>query len=860
MVGVMLYKEKIILKKLRSFFINFRRLNWLLVSILSLVLLPIECKSREEASQPHLTPETLNEARKLILNDSLSFKKRVELAVSMTGTLENNNLSQQARHLCLDFFASVVLHTEDSQLDKSSVFTEFAREIERGKRKSAMQKIHQYLDKNKSDNPPSLLSLLALKADDMFMAYYVLYKDIYDKKISPYSTYVLGILSAREKRFVEAVRYLEQVQGKLKLQLLERWLAIDLTKLAILNGEAEKADSILANLLEQNPNDIRALNLKIKFDLARNKKDQARQQLARIVPLLYEDPYLIAETASYAMQLNELNTAVNILEKFENKVEPNRDFYEALALVRLAQEKYDEAEKYQQKAQSVQDSRVVVGGMLPQNDELNKLIETARAKQRDQINQFKGLDQLAKVYLFLLSRDIKSAVEELENITEQPGQHPQELFLLASLYRRLGENSNTIKNLESLKQKYPNFRPYEILANLADEYVSTGQLDKAAESYRELQNHFPESYQAKVAQRFLANQEEKIKPAPKQSFNVSPFYSRYSQYFAPFIISEIMNFWGDRISFTKLNSRLGTSPRRGLRFDEFFSILMSGTRYEVLPFIGTPEVIEEFLKNNIPVIFCQGEMFSSQQLVNASLLAGSDPTRGLFYAESVTPSAPHLLTEPELLEGVCIAVYPGSLNPSLSEAAEKSSESGKEYMLLNAGAIMTKSRQKDYDPKEFKNRMETIKKEKARGFIPHQLAFARWTIQEESFSKGRAYLDAIKKLCTITSQFWYLTADLEFGNKNIDNALVALDRSLKMKPNTPRYELSLIRVLYMQGKIDEAIKKAEDLRYQFPDNSSVSAHLIALYKKAGETAKHQAEKARLRDFLHLDIEVDLDAQ
>ena len=78
---------------------------------------------------------------------------------------------------------------------------------------------------------------------------------------------------------------------------------------------------------------------------------------------------------------------------------------------------------------------------------------------------------------------------------------------------------------------------------------------------------FPESYQGSVARKFLANRE----PVSSVQFYItsSVLMSRFNHYNAPFVMSEIMNHWGDYASFSTVNGLLGTSKERGLRFNEF---------------------------------------------------------------------------------------------------------------------------------------------------------------------------------------------------------------------------------------------------------------------------------------------------
>ena len=819
----------------------------------------------EDSNFP-LSLQDINDARDLILSPEVDFTKRLELASSFTKILEKTNRSQQARLLCLDFFSSIASLIESVKEEKTAPslqkpYTEYAQEIDQGKRLATMKKIIESLGPEGKTPPPPALSLLALKADDMLTAYYALYADVANRQLTPYGYYVLGILSARQSRFVEAARFLDRVQENLGSAILERWLAIDQVKMAIVNQNLGKADTIIEDLLKKNANDVQALKFKILYFLETGKEDPARQLLARIKPLLYEDPYLLAETASLAMRLNEIATAASILESFENKIEPNRDFYQALVNLRKAQGKTEEAAKYLDKANQVQDTRVAVGGLLPKNeqDQLMKLLASARDKRRKEIESLGGVDSLATAYLFLLEQDYGNAVQAIEKVLKTPGAHTMERFVLAALQRRSGQYKEAAQNLEAVKKNQPTFRAYQVLTLLADLSMRAGDAQAAKGYYQELLNRFPESYQAVAAKRYLENKSPSTSNEFLQKIKISPMMSRYAEYAAPYVISEIMNYWGDRVSFISINNRLGTSPRRGLLFHEFFAVFFSGTRYKVVPFVGTAEVLLETLKQSIPVVFCDGEMFSNQRMNSLSLIVGADPDRGVFYAEGVSPSDPAILTESQILEGICMAVHPGTLSETQTEEFKKSVAFGEEYMLLNAAAAMIRQQKADVDPKPFNTRLQTIQKETSRGFVPHQLAFARWLIHSASDASVGYFLEAIRPNCAGTAQYWFQLADVDFQHKDAEQALGDLNQALKISPDAPRYELARVLVLYKQGKIADAVRISESLRDQYPDEATVSAHLIALYKKTGAADKMKAEETRLKNLLHLDsIEIDLD--
>ncbi len=838
------------------------------IALFALCSTQMTSNTAEETASRKTEPLSLQailEARNEILSNSIDFSERVKLAADLVIRLEkrrNMQLSQIARRICLDFYASIPANLKNEATVKTvsplgNDELKIADLIDKGKRKEALEHIHALLE-NQSPFHPSL-SVLALKADDMLTCYYAFFENISNGKITPYTLYIVGYLATREERWVEAEQLLSKTQGRLGNPLLEKWLFFDLAKIQIVQGNMDQANKLIEEQLKKAPNDPAMLYLRILSLISRQNEDEARKQLARLVPHLNEDSYLLANIASAALRLNEINTAATILEKFESKVEPNKSFHEAFALVRKAQGRNEEAEEHIKKAEKIPEVRVPVAGMLPPSELLDKIVSDIRAKKQEEVESLKGVDALAKVYLYLLDYDAESAVNELKQlIKDKPNSYPWERFTLAVIQRRIGLLSEAVQNVKILHENHPGFRSYQVLSWLADFHYRTGDTVQSLQYYKELQKRFPGSFQAEVAKQTLALRHPNPKDEILNPINTSPLMTRFTNYAAPFVLTEINRYWGDRVSFAVVSGQLRTSPRRGLDFDKLIGAFIAGTRYRIVPFVGQAEVIHEYLQQKIPVVFCQGEMFAGNSISNLEVIVGADPSRGQFYAEGVTPSSPHLLTEAQILEGICLAIYPDSLSPAYSELANNAIKQGELYakeLTVEANKMRTDEK---YPGKVFHTRLNEITKFNNKISIPQQLAFARWMVANESASKVEAFLDAVLHNCTNTALYWFIKADFAFRQENIDLANRSVEQILSKNPDHPRYVLAKVRILHAQGKTEEALKITEDLSRQFPEDVSVSAHLVAFYKQTGQEEKSKAEENRLKEFLHIEsIELDL---
>lgn len=834
--------------------------GWLLLGAVAHFSLPATA-APEKAKEIPLTLEDITELRKLSLSPAVEFEKRVKTASFLTQFFELMKPSRNAHRFCLDFYASIYALVEPVAGDADPLiqqppFTDFAAAINQGRRHETAQAIIRHLQQEEGKKlPHPAYQVLALKAGHMLTAYTVFYADLSRQKISPYAFYFLGIVAARENRFIEAERFFEQAAGKMGSPILERWLALDRAKILIVNGSLEEAEDIIEGLLKADPHDPQALNMLIFNSLEKKQYDSARQHLARLEPLLYADPYLITESVKWALLLNEFEWAARILEQFAPQVEPIRDFYEIFALVRAKQGRQDEARQLEQKGRELDGSR---GSATLVSEELKKTIDTYREKRRREIEGLKGIDSLTKVYLYLLHNDVESATAALTTHNDGKGPASYEKFVLAAILRRNKQYGEAIEVLQALYRNDPEFRPCQVLALLADLSLRAGNAKLAVSYSSELAKRFPDSYAGKTAHRYLQNPSAPDSTKPVLTVDVSSLMSRYEQYSAPFVMAEVRGHWGDAISFGTLNSWLGTSPRRGLFFHEFLKVMRIGTRYRLEPFAGDPAAVLDFLRQDVPVIFCQGDMFNSQRLNTLTLITGAAPDRGLFYAEGITPSEPALYTGPELLEGICFAVYPKTLNPELSPETKKAIEKGNEFIQINEQAFTIRS-QPDYDARLFTQRKQSILKESGAISLPVKLAFARWVIRNQTPVAAKEYMDALRSSCQDSAHYWFLRGVMESRRKNIAQAQTCLDEALKRSPDVIRYLLSQVLIYYQSNELAQAIQLAEHLRDQFPEEPTVSAHLLLLYEKANDPEKKKAEENRLKNLIHVEnVQIDLD--
>ncbi len=811
--------------------------------------------TQEEMPPQTLSTEDINALRTKIFSNASNFKQRTKIASTLTRLLEIRNRSRHARRLCLDFYSSAAIQIKDSSPSKPTSliqpYKEWAQAIDKGIRQETIAKIDAHLKKNPDAVPHPYLALLALKANSMNLAYYALFEDISDKQVDASSLYVLGIIAARESRFIEAERFMIRAQGGLGSLTLERWLLLDLAKISIVNKKIDDSHRFIQQLLSQNPKDAQALCIMIMSNMEK-KKDLARQQLSQLIDILYPDPYLIAETAKLAIQLMEMDTASGILEKFLPQVEPNRDFYETLAFVRKNQGKEDQAEEWAAKARQVRDFRVAVSMQTPLDKELKEAVDL-RNQRKAELDKLEGMDRISKAYYCLLDADHENAIAIL--------QHPQatayESFILADIQRRAGLIRDAAGVLRSLKSNHPDFRPYQVLALLADFNVRLGDSKQAISLYKELKQRFPQSYQAEVSTRVLSNPKLLDAPQWNQPIPISNRASRFTQHAAPFALTEIRKYWGDPISFASLANLMGVSPHNGISFAELIAVLNSLTRYQVTPFTGVKEAIFDCLQQKIPIVFCQGEMFSNQLITRLTLLTGADESREIFYAEGITPYEKHILTETEILGGICCALYPSTMEPQWSNETLSAIEKGKEYITLHMEASRIRT-DPNYDALSFMERRNTIVKETGRESTALQLAFCRWITKNQPALIAIQYLKNIEVSCGNNAIFQFFLAEMYARLKKPEEAGNFLEKAINRQPETPRFELAKVRMLSQYGETGIAIKKAETLRNQFIDDPTVSFQLLLLYKESGNTKKMIEEEARLEKLIHRKINIDPD--
>ncbi|MBN2326484.1 MAG: hypothetical protein JXR73_04960 [Candidatus Omnitrophica bacterium] len=799
-----------------------------------------------------LTRDDLEALRAQIFSRSVDFSKRIQLASTLTRLLEINNRDRSARRLCLDFYDSIALIIDDEKFDApvGPPYDSYIQSIEQGKRKDAVAAMNQFIANASGAALHPCLSLLALKSDSMPLAYRMLFEDFTNQKLTPYSLYAIGVMAAREKRFIESERFMLRAKGLLHSPTLERWLLVDLAKISIVNNKVEEARKIAQQLIQTNPQDPQALNILIFSNLAGNK-DLARQQLSQLINVLYPDPYLIAETAKLAIQLMEMEAAAQILERFESKVEPNRDFYEVFAFVRKTQGRQKEADDLLNKARQIHDSRVAVSSAAPLNNELKEAVDL-QEKRREEVDSLQDADALSKAYYCLLDEDYQNAIAVLQNENASP----YERFILSAVQRRAGRLRDAQDALLHIKTDFPQFHSYEILSLLADLNARLGNKEQALEFSKEIVEKYPESYQAAVARKCIADPNAVAPENFLQPIQSSCRMSPYENYAAPFILTEIQEHWGDDASFASFANLLRVSPRRGVLFHEFVTLLASVTRHQVIPFTGVRQAVLNCLRQKIPVVFCQGDMFDSQLITELTLIVGADLARGQFYAESVAPFHPHLFTEIELLEGVCFAIFPSSLEPDWIPEMEAAIRQGKEYIKLHLEASHLQS-DPDHDAAYFLDRQQSILQEQDPSYLPHKLAFLRWTIKNKPGAIARRYLDALEASCSRSSYYWFLSAMYYSTQKDPGAAQASLQKAQNMRLDSLRYRLAQVRILDQIQRVSEAIQLAEILRDEYPESPMASYQLLLLYKKTGQTEKEKLEEERLKKRLHIDsIQID----
>ena len=250
-------------------------------------------------------------------------------------------------------------------------------------------------------------------------------------------------------------------------------------------------------------------------------------------------------------------------------------------------------------------------------------------------------------------------------------------------------------------------------------------------------------------------------------------------------------------------------------------------------------------------------MFDNQTIAELELIAGADPQRDLFYAEGITPMNRRFMTENELLEGICFAVYPSSLEPQWTPDVRQAIERGKEFIKLHMEASHIQV-DPDYDATEFLRRQQTILEEPNPAYLPHKLAFARWTIRHKPNVIAAQYLSALRESCAGSADFWFVQAVFYSNQKDANQADAFLEKAMKRRPEYPRYILARVRMLDQMGKTNEAINLAERLRDQFPENTFVSSQILLLYKKTDNRNKAKLEEERLKKLLNVE-EITIDS-
>ncbi|MBI1387791.1 MAG: tetratricopeptide repeat protein [bacterium] len=841
--------------------IRLSRIAFALLAALLLAGGPGRAVGQDGTVQP-LSLDELQEARQLLLSRDIDYGQRVDLASKLAIHFEQRNQPGVARRWCLDFAASAAplleSATQPPAVADMETWRKLADTIHQGDYPAATKAIRAAIQNNSLNGAGPIAMVMSLKADDMISAYTLLYQELANRKRTPYLDYMLGILAAREQRLSEAKQLLDHSLGQLIPPRLEAWLNMDRAKLATVMGDYDEAEGILKDLVAQNPKDPQVLYLNVLLEFARDQKDQARRHLTQMQPLLRPDPYLLAQTATLAIRLNEIETAAKILETFEAQVPPNRDFYEAFALLRKAQGRSEDSDAYQKKALQLKETRVSVGAA--QEKTLADAIESV--KQNASVTAL--LDDVApaaRAYLNLLEGQNDQALSVLTTRIDQQKAEPFEYIMAATMLRRIYDLMGAEKTLVALRTRFGDFQPYAVLSMLSDLSVRLGDMKNAKIRYRELRERFPDSYQADAANRFFSDLDRAEKAEPVSlSMRVSPMLTRYSQYSAAFALSEIMNYWDEDTNFAKVNAAIGTSAKRGLGFHELIPVILSGARLQITPFIPTFAAVQEFVDRKIPVLYCQGDLFGEQTLDALSLVNGADPIRKIVYAENVRADEFPLLTEQEMLGGIALAVHPGTVKPPETPVVERAVEMGRDYLKWNLEAVLL-AEDDNRDPAEFKEQMDEAASKTGPEWIPLQMGFARWVLRRGSYEEARAYLDRIAANCGELGEYRFFIAHMAYSRKEYDGALQAAMSALGRRPGAIRWELGVCRILSKTGQVAEAVQRCEKLSRQHPENLLAASYLLTLYQQTGAQDKIEQEKQRLKTMLNVEaLPIDIDQQ
>lgn len=828
--------------------------------VLMLISVSFFWVSLSSAQTPvELTAQDVEELQHKILSDQLPYAVRHEVAQSAVFLLQQQDRQIESKRLFLRF-ANQLRH--DERLESSTIPPELVKathSIDQGNYVEARKGIDAYIQSN--PNPHDSLSIVALKADHEPAAMYGLFADAKDEVLSVYSSYVMGIMLVRNQALKQAAIHFQTVSSPNLSPRIDRWLKIDEAKFGLIIEDYSFAHSKLDNLLSENEKDAQAIFWKARAYKAQQKDEQSREVLARLIPVLYPDTYLVTETVSLTVALNELDIAALILTDFEKKLTPSRDFYELFAIVRGLQKQAEASNALKQKAESMEIDRNAVSDSWIKTTRLSAVLKQIQSERRAQTLDVATGDPLDKAYLLLLNEDATEAIRVLEELIKTYPPFHEAQFMLSSLHRRQGNIQKAFQTLQTLHQNSPKFRRYVILQSLADYAVQLNDQANAKSYYELIQKEYPASYQAETAKLFLQNGSSQQRKT--QAVAVSSVMTKYENYSAPFIIKEILTHFDSHNTFSRLSSLTGTSPRKGLGFVELFYAILKVTQYSVKPFSGTVPVVSNYLSQEIPVVYCKGGMFASQHLELAGVITGYDVTRKLVYLETVLPGTSHVLTEQELLEGICIAVHPIDVAVNRTDEMKQAFGVGNEFINLNLACneLRIKEDQNDdlhFDLDKFNERIGSIAQEPGKGFIPLKLAVLRYQIQRDT-QKAASYAKSLEEGCSEVAQYWFDLSAIDFEMKQFQKALEHIGKAVELSPGNIQYQIGKARAFEKLNQTKDAVALCEKLRDEHPHNPAVSMHLLAFYEKSGLMEQKAVEEARLKKLLNVrDVKIQLD--
>ncbi len=781
------------------------------------------------------------------------FSVRHEILKSAVFLLQKDGRELEAKQLLMSFILPIPYNREPDLPAIPPDLIKTAHAIDAGDYTEARNMLDAYIQSN--PNPHASLSILAIKADHVPAAYYGLLADAKDQSFSAYSAYVIGILLMRSKDIETAARYFESVDDEFKnTPRLERWLLIDAAKFNQIIYGYEKAHDILDQLLEKNPQDVQALYWKARIFAEQSQNDRAKETLAQIIPLLYPDEFLVMETATLALRLDELERAASILADFETKLTPSKDYYSLFALIRELQNQPEAKRELEKKAQALPVPQEPVPSSWMQTTRLQGILKSIRDERREETRRMAEGNPLDKVFLFLLNEDTVEAKRTLQELIDQYPPFESAQFMLATIQRREGNIAESYGTLQALHNLSPDFRRYQVLSQLADFAVRLNDPANAGRYYDQIARDYPESYQAETAKRYQETGSQSD-DRDTNAFSVSPLLTKYQTYSVPYVLRELLAQWGTQVTFPRIISQTRTSPRRGLKFHELVAFMLKGTQQRaIIPFSGSVEIAAKYLQQTIPVVFCKGGMFANQSLEVSGILTGYDTGRNVVYFESVMPNDPAVLTERELLEGICIAVYPAEQSIQTTDSMKESFAVGNEFIQLNAAALemiqreaaKDSSPQEEYrfDPQKFRNRLSTLAKETGNGFAPLQIAALKYKVQQ-SPSQAKSYAKEIQPQCQDLAQFWSVKAGMAFQENQFGDALESIEQAISISPGNVWYKIGKVQALEKLNQNESAIALAEQLREEYPQNLNVSSQLLKLYEKTGNENKLKSEKSRL---------------